>query len=292
MSKYEIDLRDLLEAGCHFGHQSRRWNPKMSEYIYTDRDSVHIFDLAITAKNLIESMEFVKDWVSSGKDIVFVGTKRQAAAIVREEALKVGAPYVDVRWLGGTLTNWSEMKKRIKKLKNMKDKMEQGEYETYTKKEQVLMKREIARLERFFGGLAKLPGRPEALFIVDTHREITAVKEAFMLDIPIVGMVDTNADPDLVSQVIPVNDDAVRSIKLVVTKIAEAYADGKNKKPKQEKKASEKKVEIKKETKKVEKADKVRVATKAVSKDKSKPKKATVKKTKKTTAKKKSTKKE
>lgn len=243
--KYEIDLREMLEAGCHFGHQARRWNPKMTEYIYTERDKVHIFDLAISAAKLVEAMEFVRDWVADGKEIVFVGTKRQAADIVREEAVAVGAPHVTVRWLGGTLTNWNQMKKRIKRLKDLKSQKEAGEWaKKYTKKEQVLLDREISRLERFFGGIAHLTSKPEALFVVDTHRETTAIKEAQVLGIPVVGLVDTNGDPDDVEKIIPVNDDAVRSIKLTVNKIAEAYADGKamrgKVKPKQDVEAKKK----------------------------------------------------
>jgi small subunit ribosomal protein S2 len=238
--EYSVDLRDMLEAGCHFGHQARRWNPKMIKYIYAEKDGVHIFDLAKSAELIVSAMEFVRDWVASGKEIVFVGSKRQASAIVREEAVAVGAPFVSVRWMGGLLTNWEEMKKRIKRLNTLKEQRESGELtKKYTKKERVLIDREIAKLERFFGGIAHLNDKPETLFIVDTHREITAVKEATVKQVPIVGMVDSNADPDPVSYVIPVNDDAVRSIKLVVNKIAQAYADGKSKRGKVVEKSSE-----------------------------------------------------
>jgi small subunit ribosomal protein S2 len=229
---FSVDLRELLEAGCHFGHQARRWNPKMDQYIYTQRDGVHIFDLAITANQLAEAMEYVRDLVAEGKEIIFVGTKRQAQEIVKEEAIKAGAPFVAVRWLGGLLTNWEQMQDRIKHLNDLKDKKEKGEFDRYTKKEQILIDREIARLERFFGGIAHLKRRPEALFIVDTHREDTAVREAGQVGIPVIGMVDSNANPEPVAKVIPVNDDAVRSIKLVVSSIAKAYAEGKNLKQK------------------------------------------------------------
>lgn len=222
-----IDLKDLLEAGAHFGHQARRWNPKMKPFIFTTRDNVHIFDLAITASKLAEAMAFVTEWVKNGQEIVFVGCKRQAQAIVKEEAIKVGAPYVTERWLGGILTNWEEINRRIERLKELKEKRDADGFKHYTKKERVLIDREIARLDRFFGGLELLKGRPEALFIVDTHKEIVAVKEANLIGIPIVAMVDTNGDPDLVTHIIPINDDAVRSIKLVVNKIATAYARGK-----------------------------------------------------------------
>ena len=221
-----IDLTELLEVGAHFGHQVRRWNPKMVKYIFTTRDNVHIIDLAKTARNLEEAMAFVTKWVGEGNDIVFVGTKRQAQAIVKEEAMKAGAPYVTERWLGGMISNWDEMQKRINKLKDLKQKRDSGAFNHYTKKERVLLDREIARLERFFGGIAHLPSRPQALFVVDTHKEVVAVKEASIVGIPIVGMVDTNGDPDLVTYVIPINDDAVRAIKLTVTKIAEAYQRG------------------------------------------------------------------
>ena len=225
--EYSVDLNELLESGAHFGHQVRRWNPAMAEYIYVKKDGVHIFDLTITGKKIVEAMNFVRDWVASGKDIVFVGTKRQAQAIVREEAIKVGAPLVSHRWLGGTLTNWSEMKKRIKKLNDLKDKKERGVFDEYTKKEQVILDREISRLERFFGGLTTLKNGPQALFVVDTHRERVSVLEAKKMGVPVVGLVDSNGDPDLVDHIIPLNDDSVRTIKIVVEKISQAYADGK-----------------------------------------------------------------
>ncbi|OGV91807.1 30S ribosomal protein S2 [Microgenomates group bacterium RIFCSPLOWO2_01_FULL_46_13] len=224
---YSIDLKELLEAGCHFGHQARRWNPKMVSYIYTTRDGVSIFDLAKTAQCLVEAMTYVRDWVKDGKDIVFVGTKRQAQAIVKEEAIKVGAPFISERWLGGLLTNWNEIEKRLNRLRTMRQDREAGLYKKYTKKENVLIDREIAKLDRFLGGIDSLKAAPEALFIIDTHKEIVAVREASQKNIPIVGIVDSNADPYPVTKVIPANDDAVRSIKLIVAKIAEAYADGK-----------------------------------------------------------------
>jgi len=223
---YVIDLKDLLDAGCHFGHQSRRWNPKMKEYIFQKRGGVHIFDLEITAKKLKEAMEFVRDLTAKGKIIVFVGSKRQAAAIVKEEAEKCGIPYVAERWLGGTITNWDEIKKRIDRLMDLEEKKKAGELKKYTKKENVLITREIEKLKRFFGGLVKLKGKPDALFIVDVRKEIAAVKEARRKEIPVVGMVDSNADPDMIDYVIPVNDDAVRSIKLIVSRLAEAVNDG------------------------------------------------------------------
>ncbi|OGV95647.1 30S ribosomal protein S2 [Microgenomates group bacterium RBG_16_45_19] len=215
-----------MEAGAHFGHQSRRWNPKMKPYIFTTRDGVHIFDLTLTAQKIKEAADAIADWVSQGQEIIFVGTKRQAQPIIREEALKVGAPYVATRWLGGMLTNWTEMERRIKRLNDLKAKREKGELKLYTKRERVMIDKDIAKLERFFGGIAHLTERPQALFVVDTHKEVAAVKEAKKLNLMVIGLVDTNADPYEVTIPIPINDDAVRSIKLVVNKMAEAYRQG------------------------------------------------------------------
>jgi len=225
--KYTVSLKDLLEAGCHFGHQARRWNPKMKKYIYVKREGVHIFDLGMTAEKLAEAMEYVRDLVSQRKQVIFVGTKRQAAAIVKEEAEKAGAPYVSVRWLGGTMTNWEQVNKSIKKLKDYTEKKAAGEFKKYTKKENILIDRDINRLERFLGGLKDIKDVPAAVFVVDVKKEHAVIKEAKMKGVTVIGVVDTNSDPDGVDYVIPVNDDAVSSIKLVVAKMAEAYADGK-----------------------------------------------------------------
>ena len=223
------DLKDLLESGAHFGHQARRWNPRMGKYIFTQRDNVHIFDLTITAQKLNDACDVIKKAVSEGKIVVFVGTKRQAKAIVREEALKVGAPFIAERWLGGTLTNWEEISKRIAKLNKMKQAMEAGEYDTFTKKERVLIQRDIDRLERFLGGISDLKRTPDYLFVVDSVKEKVAVDEAKVKGVEVIAMVDSNGDPDVVDYVIPCNDDAVRSIKYVVSRISEAYAEGKAK---------------------------------------------------------------
>jgi len=225
----KISLKDLLEAGAHFGHQAARWNPKMKPYLYTVRDGVHVFDLAKTKEGLEEAAAFVKTTAAKGGKIVFVGTKRQAAAIVMEEAKKAGVPFVCQRWLGGTITNWEQIKKSIDKLTEMSEKREKGEYKKYTKKEQLLLDREIARLEKFFGGLVGLKELPEAIFVVDTKREETAVKEANQKGIKVVAIVDSNSDPDLVDYVIPANDDAVGAVKLVVGAIAEAAKEGREK---------------------------------------------------------------
>ena len=226
-STYDVSLEELLEAGCHFGHQSRRWNPKMASYIWQSKEGVHIFDLVKTAQHLKETCLAVRDLVKEGKTIIFVGTKRQAQAIIKEEAIKAGIPFVATRWLGGTITNWQQIKESIDKLIEMKEGKEKGEYEKYTKKENVLINRKINRLNRFFEGLLDLKANPDAIFVVDSKREIAAVKEARKKGIKVFAIVDTNADPNMVDYLIPANDDAVRSIKLIVSKVAQAVIDGK-----------------------------------------------------------------
>jgi len=238
---YSVNLEELLEAGCHFGHQARRWNPKMKKYIYLKRENVHIFDLGKTAMQLAGAMEYVRELVSQHKKIIFVGSKRQAAAIIEAEAKKCNMPFVAVRWLGGTLTNWDQIKKSIDKLKEMEEKKQKGEYKKYTKKENLLIDKEIERLSRFFGGLRDLTDMPEALFVVDVKKEIAAVKEAKLKGLKVIGLVDSNADPDMVDYVIPGNDDAVSAIKLVVEKISQAVIDGQALAKKQPKKEEVKK---------------------------------------------------
>jgi small subunit ribosomal protein S2 len=248
----EITLEELLEAGSHFGHQKRRWNPAMSRYIYGERDGVHIFDLAKTKDGLEKAYAFVRDLVANGGRILFVGTKRQAADFVKTEAIRAGMPYVSVRWMGGLLTNNQNLGKRIKKLADMKAKREAGEFAKYTKKERLLLDREIERLEKFFGGVAAMDGLPQAMFVVDTHKEDVAVREAKIVGIPVVGIVDTNSKPDLVDYVIPANDDAVKSIELITTAIADAAVEGKNKPPEAEAEPEK----AKKTTKKAKKEEK------------------------------------
>jgi len=230
--EYLISLEELLEAGCHFGHQGRRWNPKMKPYIYAKKEGVHIFDLEKTAAGLARAMVFVRDLVSEGKKIVFVGTKRQAAPIIAEEAVKAGLPFINMRWLGGTITNWEQIKKGITRLSELETKKQKGELKKYTKKENVLFNREIDKLNRFVGGLRSLTDLPAAIFVVDVKKEIAAVREARKTGINVVALVDSNTDPDLVDYVIPANDDAVRSIKLIVSKLAQAAQDGKANQPK------------------------------------------------------------
>lgn len=227
LTEYKISLKDLLDAGCHFGHQARRWNPKMKPYIYTKREGVHIFDLGLSAKKLEEAMEYVRELIAQKKEIIFIGTKRQASAIIKEEALRVGAPFINIRWMGGVITNWEQIKKSLDRMKEMEEKKAKGEYKKYTKKENLLIDRDIAKLDRFLGGLRNLTQTPAAVFVVDVKKEIAAVREARTKGIQVIGMLDTNADPDMVDYSIPTNDDAVSAIKLVVGKIAQAYQDGK-----------------------------------------------------------------
>jgi len=222
----KIELKDLLDAGCHFGHQSQRWNPKMSSYLYGVKEGIHIFDLAKTKEGLEKAMEFVRQTTVEGGKIIFVGTKRQAQAIVKEEAQKAKMSFITERWLGGIITNWDNIKKSINKLKDLKAQKESGELKKYTKKENILIDREIARLERFFGGLADLDELPAALFVVDVKKEKAAIQEAAKKGIKIVAVVDSNSDPYLVDWVIPANDDAVGSIKLIVETIGRAAKEG------------------------------------------------------------------
>jgi len=232
----DISLKDLLEAGCHFGHQTIRWNPKMKPYVFAAREGVHIFDLAKTKEGLEAAFAFVKALASQGGKIIFLGTKKQAKEIIEQVAKKTKMPYVSERWLGGTITNWEQIKKSIKKLEEMKKKREAGEYKEYTKREQLLIDREIIKLEKFFGGLASLEDLPEAIFIVDVKQEEAAIREAQRREIKVVAMVDTNSNPDLVDYVIPCNDDAPRAIELIVTAIGQAIEEGLKKVKAKEKK--------------------------------------------------------
>jgi len=228
VSKFSIDPKVLLEAGCHFGHQAQRWCPKMAPYIYAERNGVHIFDLIQTAQRLQDAAQFAYELGKQNKNIVFIGTKRQAQEIVREEAIAAGAMYTTVRWLGGTITNWEQVKKSIDKLNRLKKDREEGKLEQmYTKRERVLIDKDIARLERFLGGISALNKEPDAIFVVDAAKEEGAVKEARVKGIPVIAIVDSNQDPTDINYVIPANDDAVRSIKVIVHAVAEAYKEGK-----------------------------------------------------------------
>jgi small subunit ribosomal protein S2 len=222
-----ISLKELLEAGCHFGHQARRWNPKMKRFIYQKREGVHIFDLAQTAQRLEAAMAKAREISAGGGKIVFIGTKRQASAVIKEEAIRCGMPYVAVRWLGGIITNWDQLKKSLDELTGLESKKQSGELKKYTKRENVLIDRKIDKLNRFLGGLRTLTGQPETIFVVDVKEEIAAVREARRKGVTVIAVTDTNVDPDLVDFPIPANDDAVASIKYIVAKISQAVLAGK-----------------------------------------------------------------
>ena len=218
-------MKQLLEAGVHFGHQTRRWNPKMRPFIFAERNGIHIIDLAQTVGRLDAALDFVRDTVQHGDSILFVGTKKQAQEAVAGEAERSNQHYVNNRWLGGMLTNFTTMKRRIQRLDALEARRDSGEFERLTKKEASKLNEEIAKLNGALGGIRRMRRLPGALFVVDPHRESIAVAEARRLEIPIVAMTDTNCDPDLIDWVIPANDDAIRSVKLVAQKIADAALD-------------------------------------------------------------------
>ena len=220
-----VSMRQLLEAGVHFGHQTRRWNPKMRPFIFAERNGIHIIDLAQTVGRLDAALDFVRDTVQHGDSILFVGTKKQAQEAVAGEAERSNQHYVNNRWLGGMLTNFTTMKRRIQRLDALEARRDSGEFERLTKKEASKLNEEIAKLNGALGGIRRMRRLPGALFVVDPHRESIAVAEARRLEIPIVAMTDTNCDPDLIDWVIPANDDAIRSVKLVAQKIADAALD-------------------------------------------------------------------
>ena len=222
-----VSLKTLLESGVHFGHRTKRWNPKMRKYIFTERNGVHIIDLQQTVSQLQKAYDYMRDLSKDGGVVLFVGTKRQAAPIIVQEANRCEMPYVDKRWLGGTLTNFKTIRSRVDYLIDLEQRRDRGEFNRLPKKEVLKLNEEIERLERRVGGLRRLTRLPDALFIVDTRREDLAVKEANKLGIPIVALVDTNCDPDPIDLVIPSNDDAIRAIKLMVGKMADAIIEGK-----------------------------------------------------------------
>jgi small subunit ribosomal protein S2 len=236
----EISLRELLEAGCHFGHQVPRWNPRAGSFIYTARDGVHIIDLAKTKEGLQKAADFIKSIASSGKIIIFLGTKRQARGIVEEETKRAKAMYLITRWPGGLLTNWEQMKKNLDKLLKMRQEKQAGDWEKFTKKEQQLLDKQLAKLEILYGGIADLKSLPEALFIIDSRKEESAVKEALKTGVKTVAMVDTNANPNLIDYPIPANDDAIGSIKLVMAYLIDACIEGQALFQKLEEKAKQK----------------------------------------------------
>jgi small subunit ribosomal protein S2 len=226
----EYDLRELLEAGAHFGHQTQKWHPAMKEYIYMEKDGVHIMDLAKTATQLQLAYDFAFDLGSKKKNLVFVGTKRQARDIIKNAAQDAGCLFITSRWLGGLLTNWEQVAKSLNRMIQIEEGLASGAFSGYTKFERVQMEKEQNRLERFFGGLKGLKQRPDALFIVDPGREKNAVKEAQTVGIPTFGLVDTNTDPRPVDIAIPANDDAVSSITYIVNAVAAGYKAGRNSK--------------------------------------------------------------
>lgn len=222
-----VSMKALLESGVHFGHRTNKWNPKMRPYIFTERNGIHIIDLQQTVKLLDEAYNKVRDVVADGGTILFVGTKRQAQETIQEEAERCGMPYVNQRWLGGTLTNWVTIQQRLVELSRLEKMQETGEINLLTKKEGLLINREIIRLNSRLSGLRNMKRLPDMLFVVDIEREDTSVHEAFLKEIPVVAMVDTNCDPGKIDYVIPSNDDAIRAIKLLVGRMADAVIEGK-----------------------------------------------------------------
>jgi len=223
-----ITMKELLEAGVHFGHQTKRWNPKMKEYIFGERNGIYIIDLQKTLKLFKEASKFVVELCASGKTILFVGTKRQAQDAVAEEATRAGMPYINQRWLGGLLTNWVTVQKSVKRLQELDEMATDGRYDLLTKKEVIKLERERKHLQANLAGIKTMMRLPDALFIVDSNNETIAVKEARKLGIPVVAVVDTNCDPTVVDYVIPGNDDALRAIRLFTSKIADSAAEGVN----------------------------------------------------------------
>jgi small subunit ribosomal protein S2 len=220
-----ISMKQLLEAGVHFGHQTRRWNPKMKKYIFTERNGIYIIDLQKTVKKVEEAYNFVKELAENGGTILFVGTKKQAQESVKDEAERSGMYYVNHRWLGGTLTNFETIQKRIDRLKQIEKMEEDGTFDVLPKKEVVQLKKEHDRLVKFLGGIKDMKNLPDALFVIDPRKERIAVAEARKLNIPIIGIVDTNCDPDEIDYVIPANDDAIRAVKLLTSKMADAIVE-------------------------------------------------------------------
>ena len=221
-----VSMKQLLEAGVHFGHQTRRWNPKMAPYIYTERNGIYIIDLQKTVKKLEEAYNFVRETSANGGNVLFVGTKKQAQDAIKEEAARCGGYYVNARWLGGMLTNFRTMRTRIDRLAQLRKMEEDGTFAMLPKKEVIKHQGEIAKLEKYLGGVKEMKKLPAALFIVDPRKERNAIAEATKLNIPIVAIVDTNCDPDEIDYVIPGNDDAIRAVKLISQAMANAYLEG------------------------------------------------------------------
>ena len=222
-----VSMKQLLEAGVHFGHQTRRWNPKMAPYIFTERNGIYIIDLSKTVHKMDDAYEFVKGVAAEGKPVLFVGTKKQAQAAIKDEADRCGMYYVNERWLGGMLTNYKTISTRIKRLEEIQEMEANGTFDLLSKKEVQTLRKEMEKLEKYLSGIKDMKGMPGAMFVVDPKKEKIAVKEARIMGIPIVGMCDTNCDPDDVDYVIPANDDAIRAVKLIAGKMADAVIEGK-----------------------------------------------------------------
>lgn len=223
-----VSLAQMMESGVHFGHQTRRWNPKMSPYIYTSRNGVHIIDLVQTAQLMEEAYTFMRTAAEQGKKFLFIGTKRQAAGIIAQEASRCGAYYVNQRWLGGMLTNWTTIKTRVERLKDLERRQESGALDLLPKKEAAVLRREMEKLQKYLGGIKLMRKIPDVVIIVDQKREYNAVQECQKLGLTIVSLLDTNCDPDVVDIPIPANDDAIRSIKLIIGKLADAIYEGRH----------------------------------------------------------------
>ena len=221
-----VSMKQLLETGVHFGHRTQRWNPKMKPYIFTERNGIHIIDLQQTIVALAQTCDIVRDTITPGGSILFLGTKRQAQDSIEQQALRCGMPYVNQRWLGGTLTNWRTIRRRIDDLLELEERRDRGEFELLKKREALGLTRKIEKLNYRLGGIKEMKKLPDLLFIVDVRREATAVHEANILGIPIIALVDTNCDPDIIDHLIPSNDDAIRAIKLISTMMADAVLEG------------------------------------------------------------------
>jgi small subunit ribosomal protein S2 len=223
-----VTLKQLLETGVHFGHRTQKWNPQMAPYIFTQRNGIHIIDLQQTIASLNAYYDLIRDTVSKGGNVLFVGTKRQAQETVAQEAVRCGMPYVNQRWLGGTLTNWRTIRERIDTLKKLETRRDKGEFDLLTKREALMLNREIDKLNLRLGGIREMRRLPELVIVVDTRREVTAVKEANVLNIPVMALVDTNCDPRSIDYVLPGNDDAMRAIKLIIEAFANAVIEGRD----------------------------------------------------------------
>ncbi len=221
-----VSMKTLLEAGVHFGHQTRRWDPKMKPFIFTERNGIHIIDLQQTVTRLSDAMNFIRDLAATGKTVLFVGTKKQAQETIEQEAARAGMPFVNQRWMGGMLTNFRTIQTRIKRLNDLKAQKERGDFERLPKKEAAALDEEIQKLTKLLGGMENLSRLPDAVFVVDPHREALAVGEARRLALPLVAMVDTNCNPDVIDYPVPANDDAIRAIRLLTSKIADAVLEG------------------------------------------------------------------